>query len=199
MVVVLIDDYAVTDSLCNLPSPVSSSQNTRKRAHCVVFNAGANPPYFSTTVSPISSLQEPALQSTKAIQKQLAAIDTVNFRQGDPDSTNTAAYTETLRSRNKLLNYGAQSSRYKGLVPIDVAIPPPPKRISKQVDPEWRREVRSENKPRVDDIPLPEYKLPSSTQMPLSDPARQQRASWAKNKGKFRAASVRSRYRAYYP
>ena len=191
-----------TDPPPHLPPPSLSPSHARSvfaNPPYLNHSTGANPPYFSATVDPISSLQEPALHSTKSLRNQLDALDAVNFAQADPTFTESAAYNETLRHRNKLVNYDTDAKRYQGLVPIDIAVPPPPRRIAKQVDPDWVQEVSSENKPKVGDIPLPEPQMPDSARMPHSDPARERRAPWSRDAAKFRAANLRSRYRAYCP
>ena len=163
------------------------------------FITGANPPYFSATVNPISDLQEPALHSTKSLRNQLHALDKVSFEHANRAATDAAAYNETLCDRNQLLNYENDARRYQGLVPLDVAPPPPPPRISKQIDPNWVKEVSSKNKPKIEDFPLPKPQMPSSARMPHADPVQVGRAPWIRDSAKFRAGSVRTRYRAYCP
>lgn len=121
------------------------------------------------------------------------------FEETDPEGTDCLAYNETLKDRNHLLNFKLKERRYEGLIPVDVAPPPPPRKIAKQIDPAWAEEVSSKNKPEIDDIPIPQLQIPTTAKRPGSEPVQKQRGLWAQDAWKFRASNMRSRYRAYFP
>ena len=118
---------------------------------------GGDPPYFSKTVFPMSELQEPSLHSTKKMKVVIdAPIEKYQRTLIEKENQQKKIEEMTRDETDDALRYEVDEVRYHGLVPVAGLLAMPKKKILKQIDRKWLKEVSDErNRPNVNDLEYP--------------------------------------------
>ena len=132
--------------------PAAGHQETR-----AIGYHGGDPPYFSETVFPMSELQEPSLHSTKKMKVVIdAPIEKYKRTLTEKENQQKKIEEMTRDEMDDALRYEMDEVRYHGLVPVAGLLAMPKKKMLKQIDRKWLKEVSDErNRPNVNDLEYP--------------------------------------------